>query len=336
MNGSLGRDRVWNEHIWGEIDKAVREEVGRIRVAQKVFPSTVVNNVLPVVANLVPPLVVPAPPVPAVLRTGDDQFQPFIELSREFTLTQAQVDGEESMHLAPTLARMAASAIAGAEDALLFLGRSSFVPGATPPFIGTGVTVTNQGAIQPGFGFVAVAAANPPAISSSGANSIDVGNIIGAVADGMAALNIQGQPGPYALFLSPKRYAQTFTPPPNSLQAAGDQIKEIVTGGFYMVVSLPDTTGILVSLGGEPTKIILGTDAITAFTYTEQQGDYHFRVFERIQLVVRDGRAFQTLTLSVAAPPRQQAPGQPGVPARQNKGKHVRRRRRIKSERVED
>ena len=31
--------------------KAVREEVGRVRVAQKVFPSTVVNNVLPVAVN---------------------------------------------------------------------------------------------------------------------------------------------------------------------------------------------------------------------------------------------------------------------------------------------
>ncbi len=51
MNGSLGRDRVWNDHIWSEIDKAVREEVGRVRVAQKVFPSTVVNNVLPVSMN---------------------------------------------------------------------------------------------------------------------------------------------------------------------------------------------------------------------------------------------------------------------------------------------
>ena len=48
MNGNLGRDKVWNQQIWSEIDKAVQEEVGRIRVAQKVFPSTVVNNVLPV------------------------------------------------------------------------------------------------------------------------------------------------------------------------------------------------------------------------------------------------------------------------------------------------
>jgi hypothetical protein len=51
----------------------------------------------------------------------------------------------------------------------------------------------------------------------------------------------------------------------------------------------------LVSLGGEPAKIILGNDVMTAFTFADQVGNYHFRVFERIQLVVRDGRAFQTV-----------------------------------------
>ncbi|MGB8467084.1 MAG: hypothetical protein WCE49_19215, partial [Terrimicrobiaceae bacterium] len=86
-----------------------------------------------------------------------------------------------------------------------------------------------------------------------------------------------------------------------------------VTGGFYMVNSLavrrlselsvqPADIGILLSLGGEPTKIILGTDATTAFTSTDAQGNYHFRVFERIQMVVQDGRAFQTLEFSIKAP----------------------------------
>jgi hypothetical protein len=51
MNGTLGRDKIWNDQIWSDIDKAVREEVGRIRVGQKVFPTTLVNNVLPVAAN---------------------------------------------------------------------------------------------------------------------------------------------------------------------------------------------------------------------------------------------------------------------------------------------
>jgi hypothetical protein len=62
-----------------------------------------------------------------------------------------------------------------------------------------------------------------------------------------------------------------------------------------MVNGIDNDIGILVSLGGEPTRIVLGLDATTAFTYTDPQGDYHFRTFERIQWVVQDGRAFQRL-----------------------------------------
>jgi uncharacterized linocin/CFP29 family protein len=301
MNGNLGRDRLWNEHIWSEIDKAVREEVGRIRVAQKVFPSSVVNNVLPVVANTI---AAPAagPAKPAVLRTGDDQFRPFVEMSIEFVLTQAQVDGEENVRLAPTLARRAASAIAAAEDAILFLG-NAIVPAALPHVVtGMGVTITNRTALPPGF--VAETAANPPFTGVPGAGPGVLGDILGAVAAGIAALNGRAQPGPYALFLPPDRYAQTFAPVgPGMLETPGDQINHVVTGGFYMANSLPSVRpapppdiGILVSLGGEPARIILGTEAMTAFTHTDAQGNHHFRVFERIQMVVQDARAFQRLT----------------------------------------
>src|SRR5262249_2546949 len=117
MNGSLGRDKVWNQQIWSDIDKAVQEEVGRIRVAQKVFPSTVVNNVLPVSASRAVPFGAFAPVFPVA-----DEFQPFFEISTNFVLTQAQVDGEENVHLAPSFARHAASVIANAEDNILFWG----------------------------------------------------------------------------------------------------------------------------------------------------------------------------------------------------------------------
>src|SRR5260221_7488775 len=151
MNGSLGRDRLWNQQIWSDIDNAVREEVGRIRVAEKVFPSIIVNNVLPVAANRAVPFGAAAPPV-VLGFLPPDQFQPFLEISREFVLTQAQADGEESVHLASALARLAASAIATAEDTILFLGGNSI-----PLFPGMAVTVTNQGAIPPGFVAEAVA-----------------------------------------------------------------------------------------------------------------------------------------------------------------------------------
>ena len=302
MSGTLGRDKVWNEHIWSEIDKAVREEVGRIRVAQKVFPSTIVNNVLPVSIGRAVPFggLAPVFPVP-------DQFQPFLEISTEFLLTQAQVEGEENVHLAPSRARLAATTVANAEDTILFLGPVS-IPLLVPP-AGV-VAVTNQFAVPPGF--VAEAAAYPPPVppvNSAGATPRGaplgfVGDILGALALGMANLNTRAQPGPYALFLPPNRYAQTFAPVvAGALQTPGDQINRVVTGGFYMVNSLaivgpepPPDRGILVSLGGEPAKIILGNDVMTAFTFADQLGNYHFRVFERIQLVVQDGRAFQTLT----------------------------------------
>jgi uncharacterized linocin/CFP29 family protein len=303
MNGYLGREKLWNQQIWSDIDKAVQEEVGRIRVAQKVFPSTVVNNVLPVSANRVVPFgllstLPPPPPVP-----GDDQFQPLFEISMEFVLTQTQVDDEENVHLARSLARSAASTIADAEDAVLFLG-----PGFVPPIIAlTGVNITNQPAVPPGF---VAEATNYPLIVVPGA---DPGppprDILTAVADGIALLNARNQPGPYALFLSPTRYAGAFAPVAGMLLTQGDQLNRMVTGGFQMVNRLArtdvglaflvvpplDDIGILVSLGGEPTRIILGNDAVTAFTYTDVQGNYYFRVFERIQMVVRDGRAFQGL-----------------------------------------
>jgi uncharacterized linocin/CFP29 family protein len=311
MNGYLGRDKVWNEQVWNEIDNAVREQVGRIRVAQKVFPSITVNNALPVSTTRSVPFglgaVPPVPPAP-----GPDFFQPFFEISNQFVLTQEQVDGEQNVHLASSFASLAASAIADAEDAILFLGPGSILPLLIP----LGLNVTNQppGGMPPQFasippGFVAEAANYPPFTVVVGATPVFIGNILAAVAAGIAALNNRAQPGPYALLLSPLRYAQTFAPPAGLLTAPGDEINHVVTGGVYMVNRLaaanlaalpapppnPDL-GILVSLGGEPAKIILGTEVMTGFTQTDAQGNYHFRVFERIQLVVRDGRAFQTLT----------------------------------------
>ena len=308
MNGSLGRDRVWNDHIWSEIDQAVRQEIGRIRVAQKVFPSLVVNNVLPISTSRVgPPGFIVPPPGPAL-----DVFAPFFEISTQFVLTQAQVDGEENVRLAASFARSAASQISAAEDALLFFGPAAMVP---PAMVPPGINVTNQPVVPPVLppGIVAEAAAYPaiqvpPVLRPDpGPPPVipgDLGEIMTAVAQGIAALNARAQPGPYALFVPPFRFAQIFAPVgPGLLQTPGDQLNHVVTGGLYMVNSLaaapahpfPDDVGILVSLGGEPSKIILGNDAMTAFLFTDGQGNYHFRVFEPIQMVVRDGRAFQTI-----------------------------------------
>jgi hypothetical protein len=37
MPNNLGRDQIWTPDIWAAIDKAMLDEVGAIRVVQKVF-----------------------------------------------------------------------------------------------------------------------------------------------------------------------------------------------------------------------------------------------------------------------------------------------------------
>jgi hypothetical protein len=84
---------------------------------------------------------------------------------------------------------------------------------------------------------------------------------------------------------------------PDGLVTAADRIVSLVTGGVYATGSLPELSGILVSLGGEPATIYLGIDVTTVFTHTDSEDKYHFRVFERIQSVVRDQNAFAILVL---------------------------------------
>ena len=43
MPSNLGRDKVWDDATWQRIDQAVLGEVGRIRVAQKIFPAVSVG-----------------------------------------------------------------------------------------------------------------------------------------------------------------------------------------------------------------------------------------------------------------------------------------------------
>ena len=95
MNGDLGRDKLWTPEIWGEIDKAVLAEAGRVRVAQKVFPSVQAPNAPNVSADVFNA---------ALMRIDEGVTRPFLEISVEFTLTQSQVDNEATLKTGRTLA----------------------------------------------------------------------------------------------------------------------------------------------------------------------------------------------------------------------------------------
>ena len=104
--------------------------------------------------------------------------------------------------------------IAGGEDTILFLG-----PGSIP--VRCRWSLRNESAGRHTTGISGRGGDRHPILPavnvqeqllSDAAPPTSVGDIIGAVAEGMANLNARSQPGPYALFLSPERYAQTFAP----------------------------------------------------------------------------------------------------------------------------
>lgn len=270
----------WPESIWKDINETVVKEVAKVRIAQKVFPTTVFDNDPTEVINDV--ITFPA------LTIKEGATKPFVEIFREFPLTSAQVSKESEKKAGKTLARMAAKEIALAEDTVIFQGEN----GALPP----NVEAEQRESAADGLLGEAAAETIPVKKLDPKRPGIVYGeNTFAAVTDGIAKLTSKGQAPNFALILPTAVYADTFVPPsPASLITTAERIRPLVEGGFYGTGTLPADKGLLVALGGEPTSLYVGREALTEFVRKEG-ANYIFRVVERVQFVARDARAFVLL-----------------------------------------
>jgi hypothetical protein len=279
MNGNLGRDKVWNPDIWGNLDKAVTAEAGQVRVAQKVFPATTMPNAQTVPADIFDP---------KTMTIQEGQTKALVEVWVPFSLTQPQVDNEATQHTGQKLTLLAAKTVALAEDIILFQGQTAALSSV--------IQTANLASAQNGL--VKDAATE---IEVNRAANTYPESIFQAVVDGIARLTALGQPGPYGLFLENSVYADSYRgPEAEPLDTPADRIKPLVTHGFYPTGALlipqkqgqgPLPFGLLASLGGEPVSIYVGVDAVTEFTQIDERGVAQFRVFERVQYVARDTSA---------------------------------------------
>jgi uncharacterized linocin/CFP29 family protein len=289
MPNNFGRDQVWDDSTWQRIDSAVRAEVGRIRVAQKIFPGVSVPGSQSVPTDQINT-------DNGVLTIEEGATTPLIEIGGGFALTQGQVDTEGSLHTGERLALQAARLVALTEDRLFFRGAAADVP--------DGVVVRNSSAARPGLLGAAETVVEVEAIGDGAYRE----NTFRAVTDGISRLIAAGQPGPYAFVLESALYADTFAPS-DTLTTTADRLTPLLTGGFYGSGALEQQRGILISLGGEPTTIYVGQDATTSYVHEDANGDSQFRVFERVQLVARDHSALVRLDFApvVKAPKQRRA-----------------------------
>ena len=288
-----GNEINWPDSVWQDINAAALTEVGKVRIAQKVFPTAGLNNNATEVPNEVIKF--------ADLSIEEGKTKPFVEIFQEFPLTSTQVKKESDSKICKTLARMAAKAIGLAEDIIIFQGKDG-----QPNLPGNVKTELLDSAASGLLG-----EANPADADDGDVNKvskpIEVQPVVGrpgvlygentftAVTDGIAKLVRKAQAPNYALFLPTKVFADTFAPPsPQSLVTTADRIKPLVEGGFYGTGTLPEDRGLLVALGGEPTGLYVGREATNEFVRKEGS-KYFFRVAERVQFVARDPRAFVLL-----------------------------------------
>ncbi|WNZ27792.1 hypothetical protein HJG54_33725 [Leptolyngbya sp. NK1-12] len=333
-----GRCHVpWSDEIWNRIDRAVHDECKRTRVAAKFLPIVPVNHCQ---------LTVPSDTIlvgrQQKLSVREADTVELIELVAEFCLTRQQVECEDDLMTAVTLATRAANLLSQAEDIVLFQGRSAIEPGENqhPIFRERKVTVKSGRA---GIGLLDA----PPADTPNNPQVVPVPvldspnllqrwgeNTFGAVARAYSALQggerlAQAHYGPYALVLHYEIYADTFAPLPTTLIMPADRVARLVTDGFYSkgmhschkgmsaydggtqhgedthfygTGTLRPNTGLLLSLGGNTADLVVAIDARTEFVTQDNDGDWLFRVFKRFALRLKDRSAVVRLEFASGRP----------------------------------
>jgi uncharacterized linocin/CFP29 family protein len=310
----------WADEIWADLNENVLKEVGKVRVAQKVFPTREFTN---------DPTQIPDQVIDfANLTVAEGNTKPLVELFREFSLTSSQVRQEAEQKGARALARMAAKEIALAEDAYFFQlsdrGARRGPGGDVPVLSNPSMNALNW---RKDVDFGLLATANDPdaddrdpakpskpidveklaAAAQAIKDAEDAGkdpptpspeygeNTFKAVTAGITRLVSKAQAPAYALFLPTAVFADTYIPPSSaSLVTTADRIKPLVEGGFYSSAVLPEKEGLLVALGGEPVKLFVGREAAAEYL-RKDGGSFVFRIVERVQYIVRDPRSLVLL-----------------------------------------
>jgi uncharacterized linocin/CFP29 family protein len=278
---ALGREQVeWNDTVWNTLDAAVHDEFHRSAVALKFVPFH---------GQLDNAMTVPADVIDLDTMTVDEAgVSALVELGIDFGLTRQQTASEEQNETGVTLATRSANMLAMAEDLAIFMGDGAF---KDPLFkrvrkrsgnAGTGLLASATDTVT-----VKAVAAGPPKRYGEAT--------FAAVADAYARLQKRGHYGPYALALTTEIYADTFAPLASTLVMPADRIRALVELGLFGTGALPDSTGVMVSVGGNSMDLVVGIEPTTEFLQQDPDGFYRFRVFERFALRVKDRSAIVAL-----------------------------------------
>jgi uncharacterized linocin/CFP29 family protein len=315
--GNLGREKLpWEQHLWDRLDAAVHDEMKRILIARQFLPKVMsAPDALTVPADSVN--VKTGSPVDSdngLLQVNESAVTEIIEIQVGFSLTKQQVEREETLSSAVTLATRAANLLAQGED--LLINQGDDVLKRNPLF--------REGRIRTRAGPGPVGLANLKSLPDKD-QVLDVKftdepearygeETFGVVGEAYSQLQGKGHYGPYALMLPPGPNADTRAPLKTTLIMPADRIASLVEGRFYGTGTLPgeragepDLLGVMLSWGGNTIDLVIGRDATVAFLQEDSEGLYRFRVFERFALRDKDPTSRFLLRFQRSPRPRRPA-----------------------------
>ncbi len=288
-DSNLGRDKLpWGKELWDRLDAAVHDEIKRILISRRFVPIVLMPGALTAPAD--------------TITEGDDQEARPLEVNEaavtslieawvEFALTKQQVEAEDKLSTAVTLATRAANKLAQGEDLLIYHGDPVI---KTDPLFTTGRIRTRAGPGPNGLATLGSLDKEQQVIPvpfTDSAQGTYGEETFAAVASAYSRLQDGGHYGPYSLVLPTVPFADTRRPLASTLIMPADRILPLVEGRFYGTGTLPEEPnlfGVLVSIGGNSLDMVIGRDATTAFVQEDNEGLYRFRVFERFALRDKD------------------------------------------------
>lgn len=117
-----------------------------------------------------------------------------------------------------------------------------------------------------------------------------VGQGFADVVEGTRLLTESGFPGPYALIISPRLYAQLNRIFGNTGVLEIEQVQKLARRGVYPTSALSEPSALLIDSGPQNMDLAISLDLSTAFVESTNL-NYHFRVLESIVLRIQRPRA---------------------------------------------
>jgi uncharacterized linocin/CFP29 family protein len=284
----------WTNDIWNKINGTPTQNgqaaqaglletvMGKIRIAQQAFPTTVQGDDKPVPADTIDLKT----SVPSV-----GQTKPVVKISKSFQLAEMHVK-DPQLTMAMNQVTLAGQSLALVEDTLFFQGQDAVD-------LPKDVHVSNASDLQEGLLGLALQHHQPIIVEPLGGHKGRYGSATyAAVTRGISMFGKNLQGPPYALILDPATFADANLPlQDNSLITPASAIQALVgdAGQFLMSPGLPANTGLLASLGGQ-TMLYIGTGPSVEFTQLDRNGIYYFfTACESIQFTNIEPRALLKL-----------------------------------------